>query len=288
MADSKIVNLAIKAVIAATDEFVINDVAGGNIDGKVTAAAIKAFTETSKLDDFAAPDDTTDLDATTLLHGLMPKVDKSKLDGVATGAEVNPDLISQAEAEAGSATTERIFNALRVKQAIDALAVGGKLELLDSHEAIGSATSVTLTPASTVTEDTHSKLILVYNYRSNASGQLGLRVNNISTITYHANGYRMTNTPSLVALFDDSATSFPIATTTLLSTDNREVSGSVEIHISGLNLIINFQSIGSQQRSTATYEQWVGVQDGESDLSSLVILGNWKLGTQFWLYGVKV
>ena len=43
---------------------------------------------------------------------------------VAQGAEVNPNLISQAEAEAGTATTERIWSALRVAQAIAALAAG--------------------------------------------------------------------------------------------------------------------------------------------------------------------
>lgn len=37
---------------------------------------------------------------------------------VADGAEVNPDLVSQAEAEAGVATTERIWSAERVSQAI--------------------------------------------------------------------------------------------------------------------------------------------------------------------------
>lgn len=47
--------------------------------------------------------------------------EQSKLAGIATGAEVNPALISQAEAEAGTATTERIFSALRVAQAIAAL-----------------------------------------------------------------------------------------------------------------------------------------------------------------------
>jgi len=50
--------------------------------------------------------------------------DETKLDGISTGAEVNPDLISQAEAEAGTATTERIFSALRVAQAIAALGGG--------------------------------------------------------------------------------------------------------------------------------------------------------------------
>jgi hypothetical protein len=35
-----------------------------------------------KLDDLAAPDDNTDLDATAAKHGLMPKADKVKLDGL--------------------------------------------------------------------------------------------------------------------------------------------------------------------------------------------------------------
>lgn len=50
--------------------------------------------------------------------------DHSKLDGIATGAEVNPDVVSQVEAEAGTATTERIWTAQRVAQAIAALASG--------------------------------------------------------------------------------------------------------------------------------------------------------------------
>lgn len=58
--------------------------------------------------------------ATVSVAGFMSAADKSKLDGVATGAEVNPDVVSQAEAEAGTATTERTWTAQRVKQAIDA------------------------------------------------------------------------------------------------------------------------------------------------------------------------
>jgi hypothetical protein len=42
-----------------------------------------------------------------------------------TTEEANPDVVPQAEAEAGVATTERIWTAQRVKQAIDALAGGG-------------------------------------------------------------------------------------------------------------------------------------------------------------------
>lgn len=45
----------------------------------------------------------------------------ASLSTVAPGAEVNPDVISQAEAEAGTATAERIFTAQRIAQAIAAL-----------------------------------------------------------------------------------------------------------------------------------------------------------------------
>ena len=41
------------------------------------------------------------------------------------GGEDNPDVVPQAEAEAGTATTERIWTAQRVKQAIDALVSSG-------------------------------------------------------------------------------------------------------------------------------------------------------------------
>lgn len=46
-----------------------------------------------KLDDLAAPDDNTDLDATASLHGLMPKADKSKLDAIDASATANPNAV---------------------------------------------------------------------------------------------------------------------------------------------------------------------------------------------------
>jgi hypothetical protein len=57
-----------------------------------------------------------------------PLVDETKLSGIAAGAEVNPDVVSQVEAEAGIATTERIWTAERVKQAIVALGGSGSVD----------------------------------------------------------------------------------------------------------------------------------------------------------------
>ena len=63
------------------------------------------------------------VEATTSTGGLMSSTDKTKLDGIADGAdtEVNPALITQAAAEAGTDTTEKMWSAERVKQAIAAL-----------------------------------------------------------------------------------------------------------------------------------------------------------------------
>lgn len=49
------------------------------LDAKTTPAAALAAAQAIKLDDFAAPDDNTDLDATGSVHGLMPKAAVTKL-----------------------------------------------------------------------------------------------------------------------------------------------------------------------------------------------------------------
>jgi len=56
---------------------------------------------------------------------IQAEVDANTAKVGVTTEEANPDLISQAEAEAGTATTERTFSALRVAQAIAALGGGG-------------------------------------------------------------------------------------------------------------------------------------------------------------------
>ena len=63
---------------------------------KYTDAEAVTAAKTVKLDDFTAPDDTVDLDASAALHGLMPKADSSKLAGIATGADVTGSNAPQA------------------------------------------------------------------------------------------------------------------------------------------------------------------------------------------------
>ena len=65
---------------------------------KYTNTEAVAAAKTVKLDDFTASDDTTDLDAVAAKHGLMPKADKSKLDGVASGAVAAAGAVAAVEA----------------------------------------------------------------------------------------------------------------------------------------------------------------------------------------------
>jgi hypothetical protein len=70
-------------------------------------------------------EDTTDDLTEGASNKFFSAADETKLDGIEAGAQVNPTLVSQAEAEAGVATTARLWSALRVAQAIAALAGGG-------------------------------------------------------------------------------------------------------------------------------------------------------------------
>ena len=96
-------------------------------------AGVRLALSNQALDDFGSPGDNTDLDATNLAHGLMPKLDKVKLDGVETGAtadqtdseiatayQTEVPLISQSDAETGTSTTIESWSAQRVAQAIAA------------------------------------------------------------------------------------------------------------------------------------------------------------------------
>lgn len=72
----------------------------------VTPDALEFITPaTLLLDDFGAPEDNTDLDASGAAHGLMPKADKTKLDGV----EASADVTDAANVNAAGAVMETDF-----------------------------------------------------------------------------------------------------------------------------------------------------------------------------------
>lgn len=68
--------------------------------------------------------DADDISDSSTTNKWFTGTERTKLSGIATGAQVNPSTVSQAEAEAGTATVDRLWTAQRVKQAIIALTPG--------------------------------------------------------------------------------------------------------------------------------------------------------------------
>lgn len=74
---------------ADSDQFLQSDTSGNAASttwGKIKTLIATYIRGNVKLDDLQAPDDNTDLDATTSKHGLHSKSDKTKIDGIETGA----------------------------------------------------------------------------------------------------------------------------------------------------------------------------------------------------------
>lgn len=103
-----------------------------------------------KLDDFAAPDDNTDLDATISAHGLMPKADKSKLDGI----EALADVTDATNVAAAGAVMDSDFTAADEIMVGTGAGTHGQVTLAASQflakKATGAATNVTAAEARTI------------------------------------------------------------------------------------------------------------------------------------------
>jgi hypothetical protein len=140
-----------------------------------------------KLDDLAAPDDNTDLDASGSAHGLMPKADKTKLDGIesaATADQTDAEIetaynnqvaaASQAEAEAGTETAIRRFSPQRVKQAIDALAESGIDHVYLTYEVSSGTQGGTFTSGAWRTRPLNTEVVDNANLCSLSSNQVTL------------------------------------------------------------------------------------------------------------------
>jgi hypothetical protein len=109
--------------------------------------------------------DADDIDDSSTAHKFTSSADISKLAGIEIGAEVNPGVVPQAEAEEGTATTERIWTAERVKQAIDALAPaggGGSIAIEDEgSEIVATASRINFTGAGVTATDAGSGEVTV-------------------------------------------------------------------------------------------------------------------------------
>lgn len=121
---------------------------GGTVDGQefVAGDRLVATVDNASTTTFAG--NWSKLDATDAVQsvaGLVGTITDAALRAalnVADGAEVNPDVVGQAEAEAGTATTERIWTAQRVAQAIAAQAASATIAIPSTdHSASGPTTN---------------------------------------------------------------------------------------------------------------------------------------------------
>lgn len=142
-----------------------------NINGTPAAKTNRA------LDTFGVTTDTTDLDATTSKHGLMPKLDKVKLDTIETSAtadQTNAEIetaynaqvsqVSGPEITAGTATGIRRYSPADIKAIVDAHAPTA-LDAAGAVSAISAATNATDTVIKTLTTG-----VLTYDLRLKTSG----------------------------------------------------------------------------------------------------------------------
>jgi hypothetical protein len=100
----------IGSALADADLFIVDKSASGT-NRKCAASRLKTYAQTIRLDQFATPEDNTNLDATTLLHGLMSKNDKIKLDGIEALADVTDASTVAAAGATMNADTDVSLNA---------------------------------------------------------------------------------------------------------------------------------------------------------------------------------
>ncbi len=105
-------------LMSASDKIKLNGIADGAQVNSVTSVAGKTGAVTLSAADVGASDSGhTHSNATGSVAGFMSEADKTKLDGIATGAQVNRSIASQAAAEAGTDNSTDM-TPLRVAQAI--------------------------------------------------------------------------------------------------------------------------------------------------------------------------
>ena len=107
---------------------------------------------------------------------VLSASDARTLLNVADGAEVNPAVISQADAEAGTSTAENIFTAQRVAQAIAALGSSGggsynpvEARMLQRRVSSSAAASAEAAAAEAAAPEVHSLVVHLASYNNLAT-----------------------------------------------------------------------------------------------------------------------
>lgn len=92
---------------------------------------------------------------------VMTAAERTKLSGIAAGAEVNPDKMPEAEATTGTATTERLIDAATLKAAV--IAHGGEASSVAATNVVFTETENLMLRTAAEGIDAYTKLLLHFD-----------------------------------------------------------------------------------------------------------------------------
>jgi hypothetical protein len=146
---SKVSGATAKTTPVDADSIGVVDSAASSVVKNVTLANLwtnlfLAKAKLVKLDELAAPTDVTTLNATGALHGLMSKTDKTKLDGIATGADVTATsiidedtMVSNLDTKVPTQQSTKAYVDTKFASAgVDIWTAGAKTTAVDADKAI--------------------------------------------------------------------------------------------------------------------------------------------------------
>lgn len=103
-------------------------------------------------------------EASTSAKGLMSSTDKTKLNGIASGAEVNPEPVTDAELTAGTSTAERVITPKVIHDYV--ATVAASVDAMRFKGTIGTGGTVTTLPTSGVKVGDTYRVITAGTYAS--------------------------------------------------------------------------------------------------------------------------
>ncbi len=165
------------------------------------------------------------------------------------------------------------------------------LKLLDTHEATGTESSYTFTPAAALSGDTYDLIIIYISGINTAALALELIINGIVT-GYYNDGQR-TGGGTITALDENNLAHWVIASATILDTTVDQFNIIVEIQIPDPSIVAGTEQFGMHSRAI-TSRQKTEIKSGSviagNEITSIKIetsTSTWVLGTKINTYGVK-
>ncbi len=165
------------------------------------------------------------------------------------------------------------------------------MKLLDSHEATGTESSYTFTPATPFTNTEYSQIIVIITGRSTASLAIEMVINALTTKYYSEKVQISSGTLSGVS--HANLSEWELCPTTIITTSSM-FSIRVEIHIPDASM--TSEKLEGHVRATGQVQiiQQGGIlndNSNENDISSIKVqtsTSTWATGTTIHTYGLKV